>query len=109
MNMRGLSIRRENGPGLAQLARHHWQREADLDLAKRWFRQALMCSPADVDVLVQYGLFLIEALGGAWDGFIVRKTLMPDAGSWHDDLPLAILTALLKALAAQAAARKETA
>jgi len=63
MNMRGLSIRRENGPGLAQLARHHWQREADLDLAKRWFRQALMCSPADVDVLVQYGLFLIEALG----------------------------------------------
>ena len=38
-------------------------RQGDINLAKRWFHQALMCSPTNTDVLIQYGLFLLDGLG----------------------------------------------
>ena len=90
MDMQGLSVTKENGLGLSQLARHHWQREADTDMAKRWFRQALLCSPADADVLVQYGLFLVDALGAYGEAQRVFRRAISAASSAPSPLGYAL-------------------
>ena len=41
--------------------RFHWKQQEDIEMAERYFRQAVMCDPEDFDMKLEYGMYLMDA------------------------------------------------
>mmetsp|Transcript_25387 Transcript_25387/g.83976 ORF Transcript_25387/g.83976 Transcript_25387/m.83976 type:complete len:682 (-) Transcript_25387:44-2089(-) len=61
LDLPGLMLRQDNVKGFLELAKFHWKQQEDIEMAERYFRQAVMCDPEDFDMKLEYGMYLMDA------------------------------------------------